>query len=317
MPSRLTSVFPRRLLPSAVLGVLPWLWFAFRDQLGTTTNVAAILLPLLGTLLVLVVGTVAVVRRVQAALIFSVSTLIMMTVAVVGPWTPADRGAVAAESGIRLLAANVADNGDSAPDILAQSADVVVVLEMTNDLVTPLSEAYPFRFFDDRNPDFGIYSRLPARVTETRSQDFPGARVELVGPDGPVVLYALHVPRPWLDADGPYQVRVDEHTRLVETVGRRAATETQPVVIVGDLNTSDRTSDYRQLIERGGLVDVMLDGWGAPTSVGKWTALLLRIDHLLVREGWCGDEARLVALPGSDHRAVAATVGPCVPDRPA
>jgi hypothetical protein len=39
----------------------------------------------------------------------------------------------------------------------------------------------------------------------------------------------------------------------------------------------------------------------------------LDADHILVSRGWCGDGAGQVALPGSDHRGVLATVGPCLP----
>jgi hypothetical protein len=42
-------------------------------------------------------------------------------------------------------------------------------------------------------------------------------------------------------------------------------------------------------------------------------ANVVRIDHILVSRGWCGDGAGQVALPGSDHRGVLATVGPCLP----
>ena len=42
-------------------------------------------------------------------------------------------------------------------------------------------------------------------------------------------------------------------------------------------------------------------------------ANVVRIDHILVSRGWCDDGAGQVALPGSDHRGVLATVGPCLP----
>jgi endonuclease/exonuclease/phosphatase (EEP) superfamily protein YafD len=81
------------------------------------------------------------------------------------------------------------------------------------------------------------------------------------------------------------------------------------VVVAGDLNSTDRARDYRLL--DAGLVDAMRDGWAGPTSVTQWRAFLLRIDHLFVGRGWCGDGAHRVELPGSDHDAIVATVGPC------
>lgn len=128
------------------------------------------------------------------------------------------------------------------------------------------------------------------------------------------MLYALHVPRPWYsgEVEASYQATVPEHRRLVEEVAARLRTEALPVVLVGDLNSTDRGRDYRVLLRRGGLVDAMRDSAGAPTSVGKWLPLLARIDHVLVGVGWCGDAARRVVLPDSSHRGVLATVGPCV-----
>jgi endonuclease/exonuclease/phosphatase (EEP) superfamily protein YafD len=237
----------------------------------------------------------------------------MGTVAVLGPWIPADRGAVTETGAVRIVGANVADVGDAAAELVGLAADVVVVVEMTNHLVEPLAAIYPYRYFDDRNPDFGVYSRLPFRVTAERGPDLPGVRVEVSGPDKPFALYALHVPRPWASGGPRYQVSVAEHSRLVHLLAGRIAAESLPVVVVGDLNTVDRTPDYLVLLERGRLDDAMRDGWAGPTSVGMWAPLLARIDHILVGAGWCGDDARRAALPGSDHRAVTATVGPCVP----
>jgi endonuclease/exonuclease/phosphatase family metal-dependent hydrolase len=128
---------------------------------------------------------------------------------------------------------------------------------------------------------------------------------------GPFVLYALHVPRPWYTVRGGYQVSPPEHSRLLEVLARRVAAQRLPAVVVGDLNTSDRTRDYRALLAEGGLVDAMRDGWGGPTSVTRWAPLLARIDHVLVTSGWCGDDPARPALEASDHRGVTATVGRC------
>ncbi|SDF31974.1 endonuclease/exonuclease/phosphatase family protein [Pseudonocardia oroxyli] len=59
------------------------------------------------------------------------------------------------------------------------------------------------------------------------------------------------------------------------------------------------------------LTDAARDTWQGPTQVTSWRLLLLRIDHVLVSPGWCGDDPLHVPLPGSDHQAVTATVGPC------
>ena len=99
--------------------------------------------------------------------------------------------------------------------------------------------------------------------------------------------------------------------RIVERLGDRVASERVPVVVAGDLNSADRAPDYRALVARGGLIDAMRAGWAGPTSVGKWQPLLVRIDHVLVSAGWCGDGPRRFHIPGSDHVGVTVSIGPC------
>ncbi len=58
------------------------------------------------------------------------------------------------------------------------------------------------------------------------------------------------------------------------------------MVLAGDLNLSDRGPSNHRLTAV--LHDAMRSGWAAPTSL-KWPQrlLLLRIDHVLVSDGWC------------------------------
>jgi endonuclease/exonuclease/phosphatase (EEP) superfamily protein YafD len=131
-----------------------------------------------------------------------------------------------------------------------------------------------------------------------------------VAAPAPFVLYAMHVPKPWWSGSGGYWTTPAEHHRLVETVAAQIAREPGPVVLAGDLNSTDRARDYRLLVGAG-LTDAMRAGWAGPTSVTVFRALLLRIDHLLVGPGWCGEASRRFTLPRSDHDGITATVGPC------
>jgi endonuclease/exonuclease/phosphatase (EEP) superfamily protein YafD len=233
----------------------------------------------------------------------------MAPVAVVVPWLPADAGPVDPASAIRVVGANVTGRAAAADELVALAPDVLVITEMTGRLDAPLSAAYPYRLWSRGGPEVAVYSRLPLRLTDPAGPDLPGVRVEVTGPDGPFALYALHIPRPWYTDRGSYQVTAPEHSRLVDVLARRVAAERIPAVVVGDLNTPDRTGDYQRLLAQGGLVDAMRDGWGGPTSVGQWAPLLVRIDHVLVTAGWCGDASSRPVLDGSDHRGVAVTVG--------
>lgn len=304
------TVMPRRRLRSSpwlwiLLAALPWAWFPLRDGLALVGDVLAIVLPVLavaGAIAAVVVGR-------WWGLITAVSVLLATTVAVVGPWTPADAGAVRPGAGVTVASANVTGMTSTVPALRQEGADVLVVVENDRRIDAALAAAYPFRVFAPGAPAVGIYSRFPVRMLEAPGPDFPGVRAAVAAPT-PFVVYGLHVPRPWWTGGFGYQSTPAEHHRLVEEIVGRTARETGPVVVAGDLNSTDRARDYRLLTDSG-LTDAMRDGWAGPTSVTQWRAFLLRIDHLFVSRGWCGDAAHRFELPRSDHDGIEATVGPC------
>lgn len=298
--------------------VAPWLWFAVREiPLGTPGAVLAIGMPVLVATVAVVAGTYALrgrgVRR-DAAGVAAVSTLLAGTVIVVGPWLPRDAGEVGS-AGVRVVAANVGGRSAAAAVLAAADADVVVLSEADERLVARLAPGFAHRYVrieDTYGPDVAVLSRFPLQVLDPVGPAVPGARVRVDGPDGPFVLYGLHVARPWPTGgtDRVYQATPREHRRLLDRLAEQVRAEPGPVVVAGDLNTVDREREYRALLAAG-LVDAMLDAPAGPTSVGGWLPLLARIDHVLVSTGWCGDDARRFGLPGSSHRAVAVRVGPC------
>ncbi len=320
-----------RVLGTVVVAALPWAWFALRYVPLAAVDVLAILLPVVAAAVAVVALGVAVARGVRPdpaarpvvgrtpvaarrrwarPLVLALSTLLAGTVAVVEPWLPADAGAVGGR-GIVVAGANVDAQSGPREAIAAIDADVWVVAELNRDVEDALGARYPYRDGEGVPPHVGVYSRYPLTLTGAAGPDLPGRRYEIAGPDGPFVLYALHVPRPWVFGGGDwgYQVSVDEHQRLAERIAEQVAAEALPTVVVGDLNSTDRGRDLRALTS--GTVDAMRDTAGGPTSVGKWRPLLARIDHVLVTPGWCGDDARRVPMSGSSHRIVTARVGPC------
>ncbi|MCW0216574.1 MAG: endonuclease/exonuclease/phosphatase family protein [Pseudonocardia sp.] len=301
---------PARLGMAAVLVALPWSWFLLRDPLGLVGDVLAVVLPVV-VLVAVAAGILAAARWRRLWLVPAiVSALAAGIVAVVAPWTPQDAGSVTPADAMTVAAANVTGRPGAVRGLLAARPDVLAVSENNRDVDDLVRAAYPYRIFDESlTTTVSVYSRFPLRLLEGYGRDLRGVRVAVDAPT-PFVLYAQHVPRPWFRSRG-YQVTPAEHHRLVRELAGRVAAEPGPVVVAGDLNSADRGRDYRTLLADGGLVDAMRDGWTGPTSVTKWRPLFLRIDHVLVRRGWCGDAARHVELPGSDHDAVAAAVGPC------
>ncbi|MCF7550060.1 endonuclease/exonuclease/phosphatase family protein [Pseudonocardia sp. WMMC193] len=292
--------------------VVPWLWFPLRDVLGPVGDVLAILWPVVVVLVVLVVAVLAWRRR-WAYLPGIVSLLVVGVLVVLAPWRPQPTGPVDPTGAVRVAAANITGMAGDPAALLADPADVTVVSEDAGPVDARFRAAYRYAVYGgdrDRGGDthgVGVYSRYPLRVLQVAGPDLPGVRVRVEAPV-PFTLYALHVPRPWI-SDRGFEVTPMEHHRIVEALAAQAAAEPGPVVLAGDLNTTDRSRDYRVLT--GVLTDAVRDTWQGPTQVTSWRLLLLRIDHVLVSPGWCGDDPLHVPLPGSDHQAVTATVGPC------
>ncbi|MDD7937421.1 endonuclease/exonuclease/phosphatase family protein [Actinomycetospora lutea] len=291
-----------------LLAALPWAWFPLRDELALVGDVLAIVLPVLAVLAAL--GALVLSRRRGTwwGLPTAVSVLLAAAVAVVGPWTPQDAGTVRPGAGITVASANVTATTATLPALQASGADVLVVVENDRRIDAALAATHRYHLDAGGTPAVGVYSRFPLRLLDPPSPGFPGVRAAVDAPT-PFVLYGLHVPRPWWTGGFGYQSTPAEHHRLVEALAARVAREPGPVVVAGDLNSTDRARDYRLL--DADLVDAVRDGWAGPTSVTQWRAFLLRIDHLFVSRGWCGDGAHRIELPGSDHDAIAATVGPC------
>jgi endonuclease/exonuclease/phosphatase (EEP) superfamily protein YafD len=140
-------------------------------------------------------------------------------------------------------------------------------------------------------------------------RDQRGQRVEIDGPEGPFVLYAMHLQKPGISPSS-VEIGFRSHRRLVDRLVDAVQAETLPVVVAGDLNLGDRTSGYRALTDV--LDDGMRAGWTGPTSLRRTTRLLLaRIDHVFAPETWCAEDSRTFTMRGSDHRGVATTIGPC------
>ena len=309
----------RRYAGLAVAGLLPWAWFLVRDRLSVVTDVIAIVLPALAVIVAVLVGVLG--RRHKPAVGFAVSTLLVGVVATVLPWMPTGVGTVDRTGAVRIAAANIgAGELESADNLLALKADVLVVSEIGRPLTARLSESYPVHVEEWTGPAVGIFSRWPLTVLERPGPDLPGFVLRVQGPAGEFDLIAAHVPRPWWTSGGStynqtedsgtsYQTTVAGHHRLIAQISARAARDDHPVVVTGDLNTTDRGRDYRVLTEH--LDDAMLDGWGRPSQIGRWSAFLVRIDHLFVSPGWCSDNKDWYEVPASDHHGLISTVGPC------
>jgi len=234
---------------------------------------------------------------------------------VAGPWRP--QGTPPPVRGLWIVSANVSSRNRTqdraVAQALAQHGDLVLLIEAGKARFSPPPEYATVI----RPPDSSqvVVSRFPARLLDRPKQwpnDFRAHRLEIDAPTGRVVVYLAHLVRPHL---GPKrllkvgrQMRAQQQERDALAVAARS--ETVPVILAGDFNTSDRSHGYRRLHDH--FRDAMRAHWAGPTYIGGlWRPFLLRIDHVFVPKDWCAVHPKRFGLHGSDHRGVAVTVGPC------
>jgi len=202
--------------------------------------------------------------------------------------------------------------------------DVLVLQEVTPQALAGLREAGIGRGFGHRagRPAAGatgtmVFSRarlsavrrLPTRfgsyALDVRLPQVPGAR------GGRVHLLAVH-PRPPVGTAAGW--RADQ-----VTVRRAARGLAGPTVVAGDLNATMDHAPMRELVGRG-FRDAATEArsrwqptWpsaGVVSRFGVSVPPLLAIDHVLVDEVLRAVATRSYPVPGTDHRALVATLSP-------
>jgi endonuclease/exonuclease/phosphatase (EEP) superfamily protein YafD len=305
-----------RALVPVVLALAPWSWFLVRD-LEPRLDAVALAWPVVGAVAVLGLCVLTVVLRRRLLAVAAVSWLLASAVVVVGPWRPLDTGTPSV--GLRVVTANTFGYHTYPPgvaeELRAQAPDVLVVIEITDEGIPVFSAGWDHQALatnrSGKPGDVAVFTDLPmqAGALPGRLGSQRGVRAEIEGPAGPFVLYAVHLQKPG-PAESSVEVGFRTHRQIVDALVDAVDAEELPVVVAGDLNLSDRTSGYRALTDV--LDDGARSGWLGPTSLRTRTRpLLARIDHVFMPEGWCSDDGATFTIRGSDHRGVAATVGPC------
>ena len=125
-------------------------------------------------------------------------------------------------------------------------------------------------------------------------------RLELAFGDGTVVVYGVHPPSPTNAEDTAHRDDV------LARVGRAVAEETDPVIVVGDLNATPWSNGFRSLTGPGDLVN-SLEGFGYGASWPTRLPAIARIpiDHVLHTRQLTVISRQLgPATEASDHRPV-------------
>jgi endonuclease/exonuclease/phosphatase (EEP) superfamily protein YafD len=221
---------------------------------------------------------------------------------------------------LTVMAANLsfgdADPGSVVELAKEQGVDVVVFVEITDDardglLRAGLGERFPHAEGESVDGVFGtmVFSRYRISGVTALDTKFRGFSMRVRAPGGGIDLIAVHPPPPMLDAT---QWRADH-----DAIRQAAAAATGPTVIAGDLNATLDHLPMRELEGRG-FADAAAEansGW-QPTwpdadrvsLLGIRVPTILAIDHVLTDDGFDAVQTETSQVPGTDHRALVATL---------
>lgn len=213
---------------------------------------------------------------------------------------------------LRLIAFNVLGSNRRHDDVLdflrREDADVVLLMEVQPhwaERIETLSDLYPHRHVIPRRDNFGIalLSKTPWRAVET--QEFGSAEVPTIvatfGLGGRQWLFVGTHPVP----PGSSQAAAarNEHLALI---GQFVGQQPLPAIVAGDLNLTNYSPYFGDLLQTGGLRDSR-QGFGVQASWAPRLPLLdLPLDHFLTMRHWHVANRRVGPHLGSDHRPVIA-----------
>jgi len=320
--------------------ILPWLWFVVRS-VHPLLEFVAILLPVLLIVGIGLAAAIAVLRSSGLWLGLAISLVVMFFAGVVLPWRPSN-GAEPVTS-FRVATMNTGlyffSDNDAGYFVNRREPDLLVGVELTEAHDEEFRRRFAHAHSDilplerqqqneaglapdgdtyRRNglPSIGVYSSfemtlLEDPLTNSFPGGLPGLRVQVETNDGPVIVYALHVPRP-IPGDGPYELSASDHVELVKQIASAAEAEVLPVVLLGDFNAVDRGQAYRSLAST--FEDGMRhSGWAVPTADRPlpWSLIFARLDHIFMSADLCTMNALSEDTRFSDHRPLVADIGPC------
>lgn len=219
------------------------------------------------------------------------------------------------------LAQGVHDVAALGRAVAALDADVVSLVEHTEATAAALAaagweERWP-HVADDRDEGYfgsAVASRFPITAADRRA-DVGGRRGLVVDLDldGTAVrVVPVHTQAPVQDRD------VEVWHGTVEANAAVADEVAGPVVLAGDWNATGGHRRFRRSLVAHGLVDaqaVLHRRWqptwpvAHPKAPGpSWVPPVLPLDHVVVRAATAVEALEVVALPGTDHRALRATL---------
>jgi endonuclease/exonuclease/phosphatase (EEP) superfamily protein YafD len=221
---------------------------------------------------------------------------------------------------LRVMTANIYFGSADAKTIVAEAtsaADVLEVQELTQEAVDRLTAAgldavFPYRSLDPRAiaSGGGLWSRYP--IVESHRIDgyklaTMSARIRVEGAEVDPTVVVAHLPAPWPQ---PIDDWADEVNRMRGTM--QSASEAANggcVMVAGDFNSTLDMQPFREMLS-GAYHDAAEQAGDGPTLTYPGNSRVppfMGIDHVLTSR-CAATSARVIDLPGSDHRGLLATV---------
>ncbi|MEV0062684.1 endonuclease/exonuclease/phosphatase family protein [Nocardia sp. NPDC050718] len=216
---------------------------------------------------------------------------------------------------LRVLQSNLlfgqADPAAVVAAVRDNDVDVLTADELTTDSITRLraaglEERLPYFYLEPAQSGgggTGIYSRYPLREN-TKYDGFIMSNISATMDHpqrGPISVFAFHPIPPNID----FAAWTAELRRVDEIL----ATAPTPAIVGADFNATQNHSAYRALLDGpfAAAADQTGDGVLLTYPADRRWGPVIGIDHILVAGG-VAEEVRTLTIPGSDHRALLATV---------
>lgn len=199
--------------------------------------------------------------------------------------------------------------------IRAEAPDVIAMQELSEELAVllraELAGDYPYILVENRRGLTGLISRYPLTEQPVPSALRHTQRAMVETPSGPVSIWSVHL------ATALSQHGWERQKEMASAVAQEVGRETGPLIVLGDLNTTDQTENYRLIADR--LRDVH---WSAGRGFGFTfpdmrryvddsppLGPVVRIDHIFASGHFALQETHVApSAYGSDHRPVIATL---------
>jgi endonuclease/exonuclease/phosphatase (EEP) superfamily protein YafD len=233
---------------------------------------------------------------------------IAINLAEIVPWyfpAPAFAAATPGQH-LRILNSNVLTSNrrysDAISLVKAEQPDIAVFVEVSTSWareLAVLSEMFPYSFQQKESENFGtaIYSKLP--LENASVQAFSSQRNSLLAD---VKVQGKTISLILAHSSAPFNQHsfIDRNKQLA-AIGEYVAQAKNPVVVVGDFNTTMWSPFYKSMVKTGGLRNAR-SGFGIlPTWPTFMPILYIPIDHCLVTKEIDIIKVRTGRNVGSDH----------------